>query len=77
MQTGTLTCLAAESDAELEDWMKSVKSVINLDNISQKSSKTEGNIEHNDTFYYRIYKIKLSCIDHHWSSSISLTWQAQ
>ena len=42
MQDGSFYTMAAESDAEMREWIQVIKTVISSDNISQRSTRTDG-----------------------------------
>lgn len=42
MQDSSFYTMAAESEAEMHDWIQTIKTVISSDNISQRSTRTDG-----------------------------------
>lgn len=42
MQDGTFYSFAADTEADMRDWIQTIKRVISTDNISQRSTRIDG-----------------------------------
>lgn len=45
MQDSSFYTMAAETESEMLDWIKVIKRVISPDNVSQRSTRTEGRLK--------------------------------